>query len=148
MERGSEQSCQCSEVHQKQPFKMVWASDQHGSSSRHVQQGGGPGAHAGHTGEIKSLGWPGNTSVFTKISWRKRLGRVGNVRLLSGCQIVNDMFVVICQLIQINFKTANLLPFVSVYTQRNSHLLFAFKVQPESQRSDMLNDVAGRFNCT
>lgn len=81
----------------------------------------GPGAHAGHAGEIKSLSWPGNTSVFPMISWRKWLGRVGNVRLLSGCQIVNYMFVVILQLIYINFKIAKLLPFVSVYTQRNSH---------------------------
>uniref|UniRef100_A0A668RS75 Uncharacterized protein n=1 Tax=Oreochromis aureus TaxID=47969 RepID=A0A668RS75_OREAU len=38
-------------------------------------RGGGPEADPGHAKEITSLSWPGNSSVFPRISWRRCLGK-------------------------------------------------------------------------
>lgn len=44
-----------------------------------------PGQYPGHTGEIISPDWPGKTSVFPRMSWRKWLGRGRSGLLCSGC---------------------------------------------------------------
>lgn len=38
-----------------------------------VLVGGSPAADAGHSGEIASLGWPGNASLFPRVRWRRWL---------------------------------------------------------------------------
>ncbi|KAG1954369.1 platelet-derived growth factor C [Pimephales promelas] len=58
-----------------------------GSCSGQVPLGGNPGEDLGHAGGTMSPSWPGNTSVSFRQSWRKCLGKSGNL-CIDCCPVI------------------------------------------------------------